>query len=259
MKILKRRTIGGIAFVLIAGTLSHFLYEWTGKNFVAGLFTPVNESVWEHMKLVFFPMLLYSFFMIPGLKDEFPCLPSAYCFGMLLGTLLIPVLFYAYNFVTGRDVFFLDLATFAVSVILGCTAVYKLTLHCGAKAFPGCCTFLRRWALSVLWYSATIPRPWQSSPLRPALFPDFPLPIIWGYAILITTPARKSCFGTGRWKGYGIGMHTSESAENYLETILILSKCRPVVRSVDVAEELGYKKSSVSVAMKNLREKIISP
>ncbi len=50
-------------------------------------------------------------------------------------------------------------------------------------------------------------------------------------------------------------MGTSESAENYLETILILSKRRPVVRSVDIAEELGFKKSSVSVAMKNLREK----
>ena len=50
-------------------------------------------------------------------------------------------------------------------------------------------------------------------------------------------------------------MHTTESAENYLETILILSKIRPVVRSVDVAEELGFKKPSVSVAMKNLREK----
>lgn len=50
-------------------------------------------------------------------------------------------------------------------------------------------------------------------------------------------------------------MHTNESAENYLETILILSKSLPVVRSVDVAEELGFKKSSVSVAMKNLREK----
>lgn len=50
-------------------------------------------------------------------------------------------------------------------------------------------------------------------------------------------------------------MNTSESAENYLETILILSKSKPVVRSVDIAEELGYKKSSVSVAMKNLREK----
>ena len=49
-------------------------------------------------------------------------------------------------------------------------------------------------------------------------------------------------------------MHTNESAENYLETILILSKSHPVVRSVDVASELGFKKSSVSVAMKKLRE-----
>lgn len=50
-------------------------------------------------------------------------------------------------------------------------------------------------------------------------------------------------------------MHINESAENYLETILILSKRLPVVRAVDISEELGFKKSSVSVAMKNLREK----
>ena len=50
-------------------------------------------------------------------------------------------------------------------------------------------------------------------------------------------------------------MAVNESAENYLETILVLSKTHPVVRSVDIAEELGFKKSSVSVAMKNLREK----
>lgn len=49
-------------------------------------------------------------------------------------------------------------------------------------------------------------------------------------------------------------MSTTESAENYLETILILSKLFPVVRSIDIANELGFKKSSVSVAMKNLRE-----
>ena len=47
----------------------------------------------------------------------------------------------------------------------------------------------------------------------------------------------------------------NESAENYLETILELSQTLPVVRSVDIANELGYKKSSVSVAMRNLREK----
>lgn len=50
-------------------------------------------------------------------------------------------------------------------------------------------------------------------------------------------------------------MIINESAENYLETILILSQKRPVVRSVDIAKELGFKKPSVSVAMKNLREK----
>jgi Mn-dependent DtxR family transcriptional regulator len=47
---------------------------------------------------------------------------------------------------------------------------------------------------------------------------------------------------------------TNESVENYLETILILSKKLPVVRSVDISNELGYKKSSISVAMKHLRE-----
>lgn len=52
-----------------------------------------------------------------------------------------------------------------------------------------------------------------------------------------------------------MAFHANESAENYLETILDLSNQLPAVRSIDVANELGFKKSSVSVAMKNLREK----
>lgn len=50
-------------------------------------------------------------------------------------------------------------------------------------------------------------------------------------------------------------MHYNESEENYLETILVLGQKLPVVRSVDIANELGFKKSSVSIAMKHLREK----
>ena len=50
-------------------------------------------------------------------------------------------------------------------------------------------------------------------------------------------------------------MHNNQSSEDYLETILVLSKQKPVVRSIDIVEELGYKKSSISVAMKNLRER----
>ena len=55
-KCLKTYTIIGVFFVLAAGSLAHFLYDWTGSNAIAGLFVPVNESVWEHMKLLFFPM-----------------------------------------------------------------------------------------------------------------------------------------------------------------------------------------------------------
>ena len=54
-------------------------------------------------------------------------------------------------------------------------------------------------------------------------------------------------------------MRSNESSENYLETILILSQKLPVVRAVDIANELGFKKSSVSIAMKNLREKGNTP
>lgn len=58
----------------------------------------------------------------------------------------------------------------------------------------------------------------------------------------------------GNREGDSFMQHTNESAENYLETILILSESRPVVRAVDIAAELSFKKSSVSVAMKKLRE-----
>ena len=71
MKELKSYTIAGIFFVLILGCLSHFFYEWSSNNFIVGLFAPVSESTWEHMKLIFFPMLLYSLVAIPNLKDRY--------------------------------------------------------------------------------------------------------------------------------------------------------------------------------------------
>lgn len=135
MKNLKYYAIGGVIFVLVAGTLSHFLYEWSKNSPVIGLFTPVNESVWEHMKLVFFPMLLYAFLMVPRLKDQYPCISSSFCFGMILGTILVPIFFYVYTFVIGHDVFFLDLATFAASVILAFVFIYKLTPSCKTSTF----------------------------------------------------------------------------------------------------------------------------
>lgn len=134
MKKLKQYTIIGIIFVLLTGTLAHFLYDWSGQNHIIGLFTPVNESIWEHMKLLFFPMLLYSFFMISQLKENYPCAISSLCFGILAGTLLIPVLFYTYTGILGRDFFLLDIGTFIVGILAAFLLSYRLMLSC--KAAP---------------------------------------------------------------------------------------------------------------------------
>lgn len=144
MNQLKRYTITGTVFVLIAGILSHFVYEWSGKNFILGFFFPVNESTWEHMKLYFFPMLIYSLFMNQRLKDDYPCVTSALLFGTLFGTFLIPAIFYTYSGILGRNYLPLDMAVFAISVIFGFCAVYRMTLSCKIRSF----TF--RLGLSVL-------------------------------------------------------------------------------------------------------------
>lgn len=133
---LKHYAIAGTVFVIIAGTLSHFVYEWSGQNFILGFLFPVSESTWEHMKLCFFPMLLYSLFMNERLKDNYPCVTSSLLFGTLFGTFLIPVIFYTYSGILGRSYVPLDIAVFIISVILAFYAVYRLTLSCKARSCP---------------------------------------------------------------------------------------------------------------------------
>ena len=130
MKKLKHYAITGAIFVIITGTISHFIYEWSGRQFLLGFFFPVSESTWEHMKLCFFPMLIYSCFMNKRWKDAYPCITSALLYGTLLGTFLIPVIFYTYTGIIGRNYLFLDIATFIISVLLAFLCVYRLTVSC---------------------------------------------------------------------------------------------------------------------------------
>lgn len=127
---LKRCCIIGLIFVWITGSLFHFVYEWSGGNTLVGLFFPVNESTWEHMKLIFFPMILFSIFLSTRLSGEFPCVNSALLSGTLFGTFLIPVLFYTYTGILGFNYFLLDISTFLISAAAAFSAVYKLSLSC---------------------------------------------------------------------------------------------------------------------------------
>lgn len=134
MRQLKLFTISGTIFVLITGTLAHFVYDWTGNNYIIGLFTPVNESLWEHMKLVFFPMLIYSLLMIFMLKEKYPCITSSLCLGNLTGTLLIPVFYYVYTYIFGKDFFILDIAIFIVCVLIAFWLSFQYTLSCALQS-----------------------------------------------------------------------------------------------------------------------------
>lgn len=132
MQLIKRYILIGIIFVLMIGTLSHFVYNLSGNNDFIGFFFPVNESTWEHMKLIYFPMALYALFVIPKLKNEYPCITSALLYSILIGTFTIPVIFYTYTGILGQNYPALDIATFAVSVLLAFYSAYKLTVSCKA-------------------------------------------------------------------------------------------------------------------------------
>lgn len=130
MNQLKRYTATGTVFVIILGTLAHFFYEWSNNNPIVGLFTPVNESTWEHIKLLFFPMLLFSLIAIPKLKNIYPCITSSLLSGILAGTALIPIIFYTYTGILGYNLLFLDISAFILAVISAFYIAYKLTLSC---------------------------------------------------------------------------------------------------------------------------------
>lgn len=135
MRNLKFFIILGTIFVSILGTLLHFVYNWSGNNAIVGLFVPVNESTWEHMKLVFFPMLIFSFYAINSLKEQYPCIDSAMALGTLVGTFLTPVLFYTYSGILGFNIQAIDISTFFISVLIAFWVAYKTTLSCSATPY----------------------------------------------------------------------------------------------------------------------------
>ena len=108
-------TIAGILSVSLLGTLLHFTYRWSGRNPLIGLIAPVNESVWEHMKLLFFPMLLFGLWSLKGETDA--CRISAFHAGLLMGTLLMPVLYYSYTSALGHSILAVDITIFYICVI----------------------------------------------------------------------------------------------------------------------------------------------
>ena len=107
----------GFAAVTFGGTIMHYLYDWTGRNILVAPFSGVNESTWEHMKLLFWPLFLFALIQRLFFKNQenYWCVKLA---EILLGLVLIPVLFYTYNGVFGKSPDWINIAIFYISAAL---------------------------------------------------------------------------------------------------------------------------------------------
>ncbi|MBR5868900.1 MAG: hypothetical protein IKZ21_05590 [Clostridia bacterium] len=101
----------GYTVTVLGGILLHFLYEWSGQSRLAALFSGVNESTWEHMKLLFFPMFFFALIQSRYFDeyDGFWCIKLR---GIVTGLALIPILFYTFNGSFGKSPDWLNIGFF---------------------------------------------------------------------------------------------------------------------------------------------------
>ena len=113
-------------FVMVLGTLLHFTYKWSNNNMLVGIFSPINESIWEHLKLMFFPMLITIIigYLYKG-KDV-----DNYLSSKVIGTIVMLsftiVFYYTYSGILGTNYTGVDVSIFFIAVALGQYVSYKL-------------------------------------------------------------------------------------------------------------------------------------
>ena len=116
--------VAGFILVGIFGTLNHFLFELFDSNVIIALFCPVNESVWEHLKLLFFPYFLWTgieYFFLKEQRNYF----SSKIKGVVFGMIFIVTFFYTYSGVSGNVNTFIDILSFFIGVAISFIISYE--------------------------------------------------------------------------------------------------------------------------------------
>lgn len=108
----------GTFFIIIIGTISHFLYDWFNHNKIIGYFTAVNESTWEHLKLVIAPSFIWLIIECHFYYNN-PNLFFARFISLMIMIIIIPIIFYSYTYFTKKPILFIDISSFIISIIIG--------------------------------------------------------------------------------------------------------------------------------------------
>ena len=111
-------------FVLIIGTLLHFTFELFNQNLLIGIFSAVNESTWEHLKLVFFPSFFTTIigFFILGKSQKYIRNKLK---GVICALIFIVIFFYTYSGIIGKSFIIIDIITFIISIIISEYITFK--------------------------------------------------------------------------------------------------------------------------------------
>ena len=124
-----RYEILGMLLVSILGGFLHFTFEISGFNPIVGAFSAVNESVWEHLKLGFWPILLLTLIEYRLIKKQ----TNNFFLGKAISALtiitVIPIIFYLYTSFTGESIFLIDISSFFIAVIIGQILSYLTIIH----------------------------------------------------------------------------------------------------------------------------------
>ena len=115
-------------FIMIAGILLHFTFEWSNNNVLVGTFSPTNESIWEHLKLLFFPMLITAMIGYFYIGKNIPSYLCAKVIGIIFAILFTVIFFYTYTGIIGTNFTIVDISSFFIAVALGQYVAYQKML-----------------------------------------------------------------------------------------------------------------------------------
>ena len=122
-------SVAGFVFVSILGTLLHFAYEWSGQRVLVAPFSGVNESVWEHMKLLYSPLLAFAL-LERRLRRDAAGNGCALLLGAVAGLATIPLLYYTYTGALGLSADWFNIAIFYVAVAVSFWVQSRRWGHC---------------------------------------------------------------------------------------------------------------------------------
>ncbi|MBY9014988.1 MAG: hypothetical protein KGD68_04780 [Candidatus Lokiarchaeota archaeon] len=117
-KLLKWEIFGAI-FISIVGALFHFMFEWLGSWPPIGGIFPVNESVWEHLKLPYWPLIIYSLVEHKFITENSNNLIFAKTLAILIDLSVILITFYTFTAILGVELLIIDILSFIIGVFIG--------------------------------------------------------------------------------------------------------------------------------------------